>query len=485
MPAPIKQLINQRVPPPYVWITQCAEMGHLLIPELRALDFDVVALDLVDLPDSIKTQCNETVVGSVLDADALGEVFLEHTPTHVFHLAAVLSRKAELDPDLAHRVNVDGTYNLFKLCDQPYAAEPIRFLFPSSIAVYGLPSATVKKEAGALKETEWTVPDGVYGCAKLYCELFGAHLQRSKGRPDFRAIRFPGLISADTLPTGGTTDYAPEMIHAAAQGKPYGCFVLRDTRLPFMTMPDGVDALIKLALADPHGLSRRTYNIRGFSSSAAEIRSEVLKHFPDAQIGFEPDPARQALVDSWPADVDDSAAQKDWGFSPRHGKDRLLHSSVYTIPADTPSDALFSNEGHFDHHETTLEDANAFFPISILHDLVEEVRSLAWENAGILREASGLEQAVAAFKKIGVHLTRQTTGLVFSGATRTSLEASNMTTVAELVARCALAREESRGAHYRTDHPEKDDACFGGSSFIRKRDVGVAFESGVAIPGAG
>jgi len=307
------------------------EMGHLLIPQLRELDFDVVALDLVALPDAIRALCVETIEGSILDVAALEGVFQRHSPTHVFHLAAVLSRKAEADPDLAHRVNVDGTYNLFKLCDEPYAEEPVRFLFPSSIAVYGLPSAAVKKQAGALRETEWTVPDGVYGCAKLYCELFGARLQRSKGRPDFRSIRFPGLISADTLPTGGTTDYAPEMIHAAAQGKPYDCFVLRDTRLPFMTMPDGVDALIKLALADAHRLTRRTYNIRGFSSSAAELRSEVLKHFPAAEIAFEPDPSRQALVDSWPADVDDSAAPHDWGFSPKHGLAAAM--ADYLVPA--------------------------------------------------------------------------------------------------------------------------------------------------------
>jgi nucleoside-diphosphate-sugar epimerase len=307
------------------------EMGHLLIPQLAALEFDVVALDLVALPESIRALCTETVEGSILDVAVVEEVFRRHAPTHVFHLAAILSRKAELDPELAHRVNVDGTFNLFKLCDRPDAAEPMRFMFPSSIAVYGLPSAAVKKEAGAVRETEWTVPDGIYGCAKLYCELFGARLQRSKGRPDFRAIRFPGLISADTLPTGGTTDYAPEMIHAAAQDKPYDCFVGRDSRLPFMTMPDGVEALIKLALADPDKLTRRSYNIRGFSATAAEIRSEVLKHFPDAEIGFEPLPARQALVDSWPADVDDSAAQRDWGFSPRHGLANAM--ADYLVPA--------------------------------------------------------------------------------------------------------------------------------------------------------
>jgi len=306
-------------------------MGHLLIPTLRAQGIDVIALDLVKLPESIREQCVETTEASILDGDVLDDLFRRHAPAYVFHLAAVLSRKAEIDPDLAHRVNVNGTYNLFKLCRQPLAETPVRFLFPSSIAVYGLPNATVKKEAGAVRESEWTVPSGVYGCNKLYCELLGAHFQRSKGMPDFRSIRFPGLISADTLPTGGTTDYAPEMIHAAAQDRAYECFVVRDARLPFMTMPDAVDALIRLALAEPERLSARAYNVRGFSSKASEIRSEVLKHYPDAQIGFEPDPVRQALVDSWPQDVDDSLAQKDWGFSPKHGLSQAL--SDYLIPA--------------------------------------------------------------------------------------------------------------------------------------------------------
>lgn len=307
------------------------EMGHLLIPALRDQGVGIVALDLVELDDTIREQCVETVTASILDGDVLASLIERHSPAYVFHLAAVLSRKAEVDPDLAHKVNVDGTYELLKLCRRAVDETPVRFLFPSSIAVYGLPDPTVKKEAGAVKETEWTVPSGVYGCNKLYCELLGAHLTRTEGMPDFRAIRFPGLISADTLPASGTTDYAPEMIHAAAQERPYKCFVLRDAKLPFMTMPDGIDALIRLALAAPEKLSRRAYNVRGFASKASEIRSEVLKHYPDAEIAFDPDPARQRLVDSWPEDVDATLAQRDWGFSPRHGLSQAL--SDYLVPA--------------------------------------------------------------------------------------------------------------------------------------------------------
>jgi len=135
---------------------------------------------------------------------------------------------------------------------------------------------------------------------------------------DFRAVRFPGLISAMTVPSGGTSDYAPEMIHAAAKGEPYACFVRPDTRIPFMAMPDGVDALVALAAADRNRLTRTAYNLGAFNPSAEEISAEVLRAFPVAKITWEADIKRQGIVDSWPADVDDSLARRDWAFAPRY-----------------------------------------------------------------------------------------------------------------------------------------------------------------------
>jgi threonine 3-dehydrogenase len=312
------------------------EMGCLLIPALKAAGFEVVALDIAPLPTGLAAHCRETVEASVLEFAAVEALFRKHRFTHLFHLAAVLSSKAEQDPDLAHEVNVQGTVGLFRICRDAAADHTVRVLFPSSIAVYGLPDASTKTEQGAVRETEWTIPSAMYGCNKLYCELFGAYL--SQARPgvdgaalDFRAIRFPGLISADTLPTGGTTDYAPEMIHAAAQGKPYACFVSEGTALPFMTMPDGVDALLKLAAADTSALSTRVYNIRGFSASAGEIKQEILRHFPEARIEFRSVAARQAIVDSWPADIDDNLARSDWGLAPRHGLTEAMGD--YLVPA--------------------------------------------------------------------------------------------------------------------------------------------------------
>jgi nucleoside-diphosphate-sugar epimerase len=314
------------------------EMGCLLVPALTKQGFEVVTLDIARIPRELGGACRETVEGSVLDFPLVEELFRKHEPTHVFHLAAILSTQAEKDPDKAHRVNVEGTYGLFRICGalSDGSRQPVRFLFPSSIAVYGLPDAETKSRQGAVRETEWTVPSAMYGCNKLYCELLGTYLSGNRAggaRPpfDFRAIRFPGLISAETLPTGGTTDYAPEMIHAAAKGKPYDCFVSEETRLPFMTMPDGVDALLRLAAADPSDLTTRVYNIRGFSASAGEIRQAVMRRFPQAEIGFRPVAARQAIVDSWPGDIDDGLARRDWGLSPRHGMSEAMDE--YLVPA--------------------------------------------------------------------------------------------------------------------------------------------------------
>jgi len=168
----------------------------------------------------------------------------------------------------------------------------------------------------------------MYGINKLYIEQLGAYcadhfrqLDEHKNEPriDFRCLRFPGLISPETLPTGGTSDYCSEMLHAAARGQSYDCFVRPDTRIPFMVMDDAISALIALAEAEPEKLSRRVYNVTGFSVSADEIRRGVLAHFPEANLGFAPGTRRQAIVDSWPNDIDDSLARRDWGWAPKIG----------------------------------------------------------------------------------------------------------------------------------------------------------------------
>ncbi len=306
------------------------EIGHGLIAALHERgDAHLIGLDLEAADPAIKTSLWEAISGNILDRTILDRLNSQYAFTDIYHLAALLSTRAEFSPTTAHQVNVNGTLNLLSMAvDQARSqARPVRFFFPSSIAVYGFASLAEKDQAGALVEPQYLAPQTMYGCNKLYCELLGAyfarHYQRLAAdagsiRLDFRAIRFPGLISALTAPSGGTSDYAPEMLHAAAKGQPYDCFVREDTRMPFMTMPDAIRAIGMLMDVPRKALTQLVYHIKAFNPSAGEFRQRVLDAFPAARIGFKVDEKRQSMVDSWPADVDDAAARRDWGWLPEH-----------------------------------------------------------------------------------------------------------------------------------------------------------------------
>ncbi len=318
------------------------EMGHTLIRRLVELPaFDVLALDVRALDPELARCCVEVRVGDVLDRHVLDRLMSEFEISAVFHLAALLSTRAEFVPETAHQVNVEGTLNLLRLAVEEARSlgRPVKFLFPSSIAAYGLPTLEAKREAGRLTEDRWLAPITMYGCNKLYCEHLGRYFTRHYRQlaltdeprgVDFRAIRFPGLISAFTLPSGGTSDYAPEMIHAAAQGRPYACFVREDTRIPFMAMPDAIEALLGLMQAPAESLTTLVYNVSAFNPSAGELAHLVRRAFPTEEITFAPDPRRQAIVDSWPEDVDDTRARRDWGYRPAYDLDRTFNE--YLLP---------------------------------------------------------------------------------------------------------------------------------------------------------
>jgi nucleoside-diphosphate-sugar epimerase len=327
---------------PVVLITGASgEIGHGLITDLaRRDDRAVITLDLNPLDRGLAQLIRQQFIGSILDNQLLDRILAEYEIDHVFHLAALLSTRSEFAPGAAHRVNVEGTMAMLEFAQRQGESHgrPVVFLYPSSIAAYGLP-AGAKDKAGKVKEDDFNHPTTMYGCNKLYCELLGDYYAKhykqlaaipQVGMVDFRSLRFPGLISAVTTPSGGTSDFAPEMIHAAAAGKPYACFVRPDTRIPFMAMPDAVDALMKLAEAPRERLARTVYNIGAFHASAAEVESIVREAFPKAEITTSVDAKRQGIVDSWPADVDDTAARRDWGFAPRYDLGRAFRE--YLIP---------------------------------------------------------------------------------------------------------------------------------------------------------
>jgi threonine 3-dehydrogenase len=316
------------------------EIGHAIIRTLAAQDANkIVSIDLRPLPDDLN-RFTKHIEGDIMNRDLLARLVSEYEIDVIFHLAALLSTRSEFTPPVAHRVNVEGTLALLELAAEQsqWRKQPVQFIFPSSIAVYGIPDLETKARQPHVREWDWNLPTTMYGCNKLYCELLGSYFsqhykQLAADRPvmlDFRSLRFPGLISADTAPSGGTSDYGPEMLHAAARGEPYACFVREDSIIPFMAMPDAVTALLQLAQAPRASLSRPIYNVTSFSITAAEFRDWVLAAFPEADITFRPDLKRQGIVDSWPAGLDDRAARKDWGWEPVYDTRRCFQE--YLVP---------------------------------------------------------------------------------------------------------------------------------------------------------
>jgi len=316
------------------------EIGSALISSLTAQgSLPILSLDLAALTGK-DAQLTTHIQGDILDKSLLSRLVSEYEIDTIYHLAALLSTRAEFTPEAAHHVNVEGTLVLLKLASEQseWRGTPVKFIFPSSIAAYGLPDLDTKRAYTRVREWEWNYPRTMYGCNKLYCEQLGIYFSRhyrqlAADRPvmlDFRCLRFPGLISAYTVPSGGTSDYGPEMLHAAAKGVPYACFVREDVQIPFMAMPDAVTGLLRLTEAPRESLSRLVYNITSYSLTAAEFRQWVLRYFPEAQISFDADLKRQGIVDSWPADLDDSAARRDWGWQPAYDLERSF--SEYLVP---------------------------------------------------------------------------------------------------------------------------------------------------------
>jgi nucleoside-diphosphate-sugar epimerase len=316
------------------------EIGQALVKSLvERKEMPIITLDISPLPENINSMVT-ALRGDIMDKALLSRLVSEYEVETIYHLAALLSTRSEFTPEAAHQVNVEGTLGLLTLAAEQseWRDEPVKFIFPSSIAAYGLPDLETKAAYTRVREWEWNNPRTMYGCNKLYCEQLGIYYskyyrQLAADLPvmlDFRCLRFPGLISAFTVPSGGTSDYGPEMLHYAAQKKPYSCFVREDVRIPFMVMPDAVKSLVMLTEAPKSVIKHSVYNVTSFSLSAAEFHDWVLKFFPEAQITFEPDIKRQTIVDSWPADLDDSAARRNWAWQPDYDVNRSF--SEYLVP---------------------------------------------------------------------------------------------------------------------------------------------------------
>ena len=294
------------------------QIGSDLVPALREKfggENVVAAANKTPLPPDIQASGPSTYV-DVADYQQVDRAMKEFEIDSLFNMSSILSALAEENRQRAHQVNIDGLYNVLEAA----AANGLqRVVIPSSIAAFGpetprdnTPNDTVQK------------PTTTYGISKVFGELMGNYYSLKVGL-DVRGIRLPGLVSWKTPPTAGTTDYAVAIFYGAIRENHYRCYLRPDTRLPIMHMPDAIEALIGLAEADFAGLKHHAdFNVNSLSFTPAELADAISSRLPGFTIDYEIDPLRQAIADSWPDSLDDTAAREEWGWEPRYD----LHSMV-------------------------------------------------------------------------------------------------------------------------------------------------------------
>ncbi len=287
------------------------QIGSELVPELRRINGDenvIVGVHRRPPSDELKDTgpCEKV---DVTDKESIEKVVDEYEIDTLYHMAAILSAGGEKNPWLAWDVNMNGTYNVLEVARERSMG---RVFIPSSIAAFGpeTPRENTPQET-ILK------PRTMYGLTKVAGELLCNYYFEKFGL-DVRGVRYPGIISYKTPPGGGTTDYAVEIFYEALKHKKYTCFLSEDSTLPMMYMPDCIKATVDLMDADLSKLKHHTdFNLAAISFSPKELVEEIKKHIPELAVSYEPD-SRQAIADSWPKTIDDSAAREEWGWKPSY-----------------------------------------------------------------------------------------------------------------------------------------------------------------------
>lgn len=276
-----------------------------------------------------KTKPSETILNSgpfeyidVTKKETIEEMVKKYDIDTIYNMAAILSAVGEDHPQLCWDVNINGLYNILELSME---YELSRIFVPSSIAVFGpeTPKQNTPQET-ILK------PTTMYGVTKVSGELLGDYYAK-KYNIDIRGIRYPGIISNETLPGGGTTDYAVEIFYEAIKNKEYTCFVKKDTILPMMYMPDCIKATIDLMEADPGKLKHHCdFNVTAMSFSAEELANEIKKHIPEFTCKYKPD-FRQKIAESWPQTIDDTAARDEWKWEPEYDLPKMTEDMINVL----------------------------------------------------------------------------------------------------------------------------------------------------------
>ncbi len=287
------------------------QIGTELVMELRKQhgNQNVIAAGHSRQPSEalLKSGPFETI--DVTNRESIEKVVRKYSVNTIYHMAALLSASGEKNPQFAWNVNMNSLYYILEIAREENLS---RVFWPSSIAVFGA-SAPRKNTP----QNTVLIPGTIYGVTKAAGELLCNYYYIKYGL-DVRSVRYPGIISSETLPGGGTTDYAVEIFYEAIKHKHYTCFVREDTVLPMMYMPDCLKATIDLMEVDSSMVSTRTsYNIAGISFSAEELASEIIKYICDLKVEYKPD-FRQKIADSWPMSLDDSVAREEWGWKPSY-----------------------------------------------------------------------------------------------------------------------------------------------------------------------
>jgi len=305
-------------------IGSVGQIGSELTLELRKIygNDHVVAAGRKTKPSEKLLNSGPFEVVEVTDIDSIRSVVEKHNIDAIINMAAILSATGEENPSLAWNVNMNGLYNCLEVA-RKYEMKQV--LVPSSIAVFGPETPRINTPQETILK-----PTTMYGVTKVSGELLGDYYVRRYGL-DVRGLRYPGIISYETLPGGGTTDYAVAIYYDAVKYGKYTCFVKEDTRLPMMYMPDCLKATIDLMQADFANLKHHCdFNVGAMAFSVGEMVDSIRKFIPDFKIEYKPD-HRQNIADSWPDSVDDTAARKEWGWEPKYDLDAMTEDMLTNI----------------------------------------------------------------------------------------------------------------------------------------------------------
>jgi len=295
------------------------QIGSVLVEYLRGIygDNKVIASDLRVNPD----RQDYFEVLDATDGKALQQIVKRHKITQIYHLAAILSAKGEQDPLNTWQINMQTYFNVLETARENGVK---KIFYPSSIAVFG---AHVH---GAANQFSYLDPSTVYGISKAAGENWSNYYFMRYGM-DIRSLRYPGIISYQSLPGGGTTDYAVDIYHKAVNGEHFNCFLKEDATLPMIYMSDALDATVRLMEAPSEKISVRTgYNLAGMSFSPKEIYDSICKIIPAFEISYNPD-YRQAIAESWPSEIDDAESRKDWGWRPAYSLDKMTEEMIQEL----------------------------------------------------------------------------------------------------------------------------------------------------------